>query len=529
MTLTGWPSVTGTPGEVAFAPKLLDLVQGWPYFQANPDHAWTSPALASNAQNLYLMVRGRTPRTVMLSGHYDTVATDCYGEHRPLAHTPEALTAALGSSLEGAPLNASETLALDDLRSGEFLAGRGLLDMKGGVAAGLAVLERYAARPAHQRPGHLLLVLSPDEEVMSRGARQVATDLPGVARRHDLDIRLGINLDATNDVTDGQEGRAAYLGTVGKVLVWTLVVGRPTHAAYPHDGTSAALIGAELLREVEGHPGFSDAAHGESSPPPVCLEWRDLRSGYDVTTPGAFWAAFNVLTHQRTPRQVLAQFTVLASLAASRAVTRQARHARRWGSASASALAEQQPEILTFQDLRARAVTRAGEAAVCRACNADPGAPDPLLATREAVQALAAMADLQGPAVVIGLACLHYPHTHVATADPAGDTETWLRKELRSWCSATGETVKVRPFFAGISDMSFLGHAPAMEDEAVRQQTPCPAHVHTPPPGALQFPVINLGPWGRDYHQRLERIHQPYAFGTLPALLWHLLHARLAK
>lgn len=33
--------------------------------------------------------------------------------------------------------------------------------MKGGVAAGLAVLEQYAALPASQRPGHLLLVLSP--------------------------------------------------------------------------------------------------------------------------------------------------------------------------------------------------------------------------------------------------------------------------------------------------------------------------------------------------------------------------------
>ncbi|TMQ61815.1 MAG: hypothetical protein E6K78_12395 [Candidatus Eisenbacteria bacterium] len=36
---------------------------------------------------------------------------------------------------------------------------------------------------------------------------------------------------------------------------------------------------------------------------------------------------------------------------------------------------------------------------------------------------------------------------------------------------------------------------------------------------ALDLDVVNLGPWGRDAHGRLERVHAPHAFGVLPALL----------
>jgi len=30
---------------------------------------------------------------------------------------------------------------------------------------------------------------------------------------------------------------------------------------------------------------------------------------------------------------------------------------------------------------------------------------------------------------------------------------------------------------------------------------------------------VNIGPWGREYHQRHERVHAPYAFTVLPELL----------
>lgn len=40
-----------------------------------------------------------------------------------------------------------------------------------------------------------------------------------------------------------------------------------------------------------------------------------------------------------------------------------------------------------------------------------------------------------------------------------------------------------------------------------------------PLPAGFSCPLVNIGPWGREYHQRLERVHAEYAFKTLPDLL----------
>ena len=39
------------------------------------------------------------------------------------------------------------------------------------------------------------------------------------------------------------------------------------------------------------------------------------------------------------------------------------------------------------------------------------------------------------------------------------------------------------------------------------------------------YPCINIGPWGRDYHHMLERLHVPYAFHTLPMVLLAVIDA----
>jgi len=82
-------------------------------------------------------------------------------------------------------------------------------------------------------------------------------------------------------------------------------------------------------------------------------------------------------------------------------------------------------------------------------------------------------------------------------------------------------------FYPGISDMSFLGSREEAANLAVLA-------ANTPPwaariafdysaIAALDLPVVNIGPWGRDYHQRLERVQMPYSFGVLPELVWRVV------
>jgi arginine utilization protein RocB len=155
--------------------------------------------------------------------------------------------------------------ALDDLKSGRFLPGRGLLDMKSGLAAGLVVLEALASQD--KRVGNLLFVAVPDEEDSSIGMRFIAPLLPEIAKERGINLSLAINLDATGDEGDGNKGQIVALGTIGKTLLSAYVVGHETHACYPFDGLSASLIAAELVQLIECSPVFTDGA----DPPPSTL------------------------------------------------------------------------------------------------------------------------------------------------------------------------------------------------------------------------------------------------------------------
>ena len=82
-------------------------------------------------------------------------------------------------------------------------------------------------------------------------------------------------------------------------------------------------------------------------------------------------------------------------------------------------------------------------------------------------------------------------------------------------------------YFAGISDMSFFGEA-SSDLSVVASNTPIWGTSFTlaEPAG---YPCINIGPWGRDYHHWLERLHAPYAFETLPKVLLAVIDAVFKK
>ncbi|TIP21911.1 MAG: M20/M25/M40 family metallo-hydrolase, partial [Mesorhizobium sp.] len=203
--LVEWASETGTPGEAEFAEKLAGLLREIPYFRDHPDHVRLVDSHGSPmTKSVVAVVRRRGSRTLAMAGHYDVVSVANYRDLAPLAFKPDELLAALMADLESRSLNAAEQRARLDFRTGDFLPGRGLLDMKSGIAAGVAVLEAFAENP--DRRGNLVLVATPDEERGSRGMRSLRDALPAIATEFGLNIAAGINLDATSDQGDGAEG-----------------------------------------------------------------------------------------------------------------------------------------------------------------------------------------------------------------------------------------------------------------------------------------------------------------------------------
>lgn len=529
LLMTRWPSVTGSPDEAAFSERLRAHLAETPYFTNHPDQLVTVDSHGEPlTQNVVALVRGRGRRTVVLAGHFDTVSIANYGTLAPLACDPEPLTEALLQELRDRPLNSAEAKALQDFESGDFIAGRGLLDMKSGLAAGIAALERFAGLEAPE--GNILFVATPDEENRSRGMRSLRNALPEIARRFDLDIVGGINLDASSCERDGEEGRAAYLGSIGKFAPFAFVIGRPTHAGYPFNGTSAHRISAEIVRAMDTVPELSDEAFGERSPPPVCLEARDIRDGYDVTTPDRVWLSFNWLTHRRSPADIMGDFRAIVTDALNAALETQDAHQARYRGRPA---AKTEGVVLTYAELLERLKARGGDAldrlaALDRSLS---GSTDPLKVSRDIVAAAATEAGIEGPAVIIGFGSLHYPLVHL---EHAGATGRILRDRLAAVMAATaarhGTSIKFKQIFAGISDMSFFGHRPAAgETGLLAANTPSAAFTDNAPDGLLSFPTVNIGPWGRDYHQKWERVHAPYTFEVLPDLVFESTLAWLAE
>lgn len=476
LELTSWPSVTGTQGEAAFAQRLQDYLR----LKGFDEGISLSVDAGPNPRgNIAVLKRGRSARTVVLTGHFDTVSYDDYGALTDLALDAEALTISITSRLRESGEN---KLAMQDFESGEFLAGRGLLDMKAGLAAGLAAMEAYAGDAS------ILFLAVCDEEETSAGARAAAPALKSLEKELGLEIKLVINLDAISDQGDGSSGRVVTLGSIGKLLLTAFVHGKQTHAGYPQDGVNAAYVAAELLTEFELLPLLSERTGDELAAPPTALHAKDSKAGYNVTTPQQAWVYWNTLQHQRTAGAVFE----IAMEHARRAVER------------AKARTGQDIDVISFAELKSK------QAYSLPKQDASLNFPEQSrLATRALIESL----GITRPTVVMGFGSI--PYSAVSLRD----------ESLRATISEA-----VQPFglgsvnyFAGISDMSFFGEASG-DLSVVASNTPIWGTSFTlaEPAG---YPCINIGPWGRDYHHWLERLHAPYAFETLPKVLLAVIDA----
>lgn len=473
LILTAWPSVTDSAEEVAVAEKLMDLL-------AHFDDVWAEKIAGDPRRNVLALKRGRSPRTIVLTGHFDVVPVDDYGALEPLAFAPERLLPEIIARLKATGENPQ---ALADFESGAFLPGRGLLDMKAGLAAGIAAVEAYGGDLT------LLFIAVADEEERSSGARAMAPLLPGIAKDHGLAIELVINLDAISDQGDGSGGRVVAMGSIGKQLLTAFVTGKQAHACYPQDGANAAYLGAELLTEFELAAELAEVNGNEIAAPPTALHAKDLKTGYNVTTPAQSWLYWNTLQHQRPAAQVFDIALMLARRAMARAATKVKRGIAVMSYAELAALVPPQVIAAKAKELAQRSDLDLPERAKLLTAH------------------VWAASGLSGPAVVMGFGSIPYPAVAL--------TDQGLHDTIMTAAAPFG--LPAVKYFPGISDMSFFGEA--SDDLAV-------AAANTPiwgtsfdMPEAAGYPCINIGPWGRDYHHWLERLNVPYAFDILPRVL----------
>lgn len=529
LAMTELPSVSGSAEEAAFPERLAAMLRGAPELAGQ--EVWTIPVPGGRHPRACVaaLVRGKGAKTVVLTGHFDTVPIEDYGELKPLAGSAEALRAGLLQRLRTSAVTAAEKRALADLSGDDYLPGRGLLDMKAGLAAGIAVLEAFAADP--ERTGNLLFLAVPDEEVNSAGARAAAPALPETARRHGLEIVAAINLDAIADDGGGETGRAVALGTIGKLLPSAMVVGVPAHAGYSFNGLSACALAGALATEVEWAAELTEQSGEQIGAGPTLLGMKDSKTAYDVTTPDKVWMFWNVMLYARRPSDVLARLEQLARRAAENVLAQLAARQAAVGRSDAAPL----PAIgvTTFQALRREVEARMPDA---RAAIADFASkvsathadlPEQCRQITEHVWRLSGRGD---PTIILGFASTPYLATQLGEDADARRLAGAVEIAAQRIAERHGATIATPKYFQGISDMSFLGQADEADVPTIANNTPAwGAGLHWAEGRAFAgIPIVNAGPWGRDYHTILERLHAPYAFGVLPDLIGEIVMEVLA-
>ncbi len=522
MELVSIPSVTGSGREDAAASFIHGFFGELAYFREHPEHLKIFPIENSGQKRravmAFLAAGSDTDGTLLLNGHFDVVDTDVCGDLAGCAFNADEYTRRMSD--REIPEDADR-----DLRSGNWLFGRGVMDMKCGLAMHMAFMEHMASKRSELR-ANLLFLAVPDEEGDSAGMRGALPMLASFISQHALDVRAALSGEPAfwSRGAGGREGdRVFFTGTTGKIMPFFFCIGREAHAGFCFDGLNAASIAAEVVTLMEGSPAFLDGVGNEIMPPPVCLKMKDLRDTYSVTLPEKAVAYFNVLTVTRSPRDVLEMCRKIAAQALDAVMRRQRENACAFAERTGNVIAipEWNGRVLDFEDVE-RMTEHSREARE----KFMAGLPPEMDAREKGiaiVNRLAELAGIKGPAVITGFLPPYYPHR---INKRTTDKDRLLRSVMEQVCGmadADAGNVKLVECFTGIMDLSYMGFQGNREELlALAANMPGWGSLFSLPMEdllALDVPIASLGPAGKDAHKDTERLELDFSLKTAPAML----------
>ncbi len=483
--------------------------------------------------NAYAFLKGQHPQAVVLLGHIDTVGTADYGPFEHLALQPRLLAEVPNQLAEIA------SVLREDLENPAFqndwMLGRGVVDMKSGVAVNIAIMRQCAelARQGHL-PLSIVLLATVDEENESAGVLQAVRFLLKLREQHGLQYVGVINTDYTGARTPGDPHRYAYTGTIGKLLPTFLVVGAESHVGEPFEGLDANLLAAEIIADLSMNETLCDEVRGQKTPPPVTLHAADLKSNYDVQLPFMAYFYLNVLTLSTTPGELLARLRKQTEAALQRVLDRIEAAEQRWNT---NAVAHHRAhQVYTFAELYRLVSQSKGKQQVEETLDdewnrslayPDGRARDARERSVQLVQRLWRLSGLSGPAAVLFYSPPYYPHIGAIPCPLQDAVEAIARAHANL-------QLRVEEYYPFLSDMSYLRGDPEVDISALTQNMPLWSdRGDTRRPGAyslplreiqsLNAPFVNLGPYGRAPHQRGERLLMSYSFEVLPQLITEVI------
>lgn len=514
--LVKYPSVTGSEAEIEVANYIAEQLRSLSYFQKNKDHVRLHPTGDGRYVVTALAKKSEECRkTIILVSHFDVVDIQDYGSWKDQAFQVEELTRMFYGNQADMPLDVQQ-----DLEKGNWLFGRGMMDMKCGLAVQMSMLEKAAEG---EFEGNLLLLAVPDEEVNSVGMRAAVPVLLDLAKQYGLDYQVVLNSEPMFTRYPGDQHQYIYTGSIGKVLPGFLCYGKETHVGEPLSGLNANFMASQITCEMELNTDFCEDVEGEVTPPPTNLIQRDLKEEYSVQIPHRAVTLFNLFLYEKSIDQVLASLRQTADKAARRVEQMYAVQAQRFAALEESEPGSIQVRVLSFEELTTYAIQKYGQERVeelQRKVLEARGDKDDRDITIDLVDQISILCKELSPMVVVFFAPPFYP----AVSSRKHPMIQRVVADMIHYAQDTHDiTLKKQNYFGGISDLSYVGLAfPAAALQPYVVNMPLWDNGYSLPLEALEafdVPVLNVGPVGRDAHKWTERLDADYAFEILPDLL----------
>ena len=532
------PSINhaGDGGEAKVAKYVHDFYAKMPYFQEHPDQNYIFGNLEEpDRQNniCYLKgTKGNSNRCVIMIGHIDTVGVDDYGTFWEKAFRPDLLPEQFLS------MKVPQEV-IDDIKSGEFMFGRGALDMKSGVAGHMTIME-YFANHLDELDGYLLHVAECDEEDMSGGIIAALDEMVKIKKKEGLQYIACINADYSTNYNPGDENRYIYYGCIGKTLPSYVVFGKEAHVGQSFAALDPNLLLAEITRKISLNVDYSDIAYGEICVPPISLKQADTKVGYTVQTALVAYGYYNYFTHGMTPTQVLYNAKQVAVDAMDDVIKYLNRQYMRFCNISKVKFTPLpwKTRVLTYKEYYEEIKADKGQAFVDamdkymkELHESDPGM-DLRVYGNTVIQEMWKWMDDKSPCIVVYFGSLYSANIEMtgktpmekALLDAVEDAVEKVRPEA-------GRQIKTRMFYPYIADSSFMavGGDPSTVDD-LNDNMPSSKYKYFHDISKIReidVPVVNIGTFGRDGHMVTERVDMKQTFENVPNITFETIRTLL--
>lgn len=493
-------------GETKIAKYIKDYFLKLDYFKKHPNQIMTFDC-DNNRHSTIAYIKGKGKKTIILMGHIDTVDIKDYGKLEKYATKPDILIDKLDKEFK------LDKEVLSDLKSNNYLFGRGALDMKAGVAVFMEIMKYYANH-LEELNGNLLFLAECDEEGDSKGVLKALDVLNNIKEKEGFKYVACINGDYSK-VEDNN--RYIYLGTVGKLLPCFVAMGKESHVGSPFKAIDPNLLLSLVNKNMSLNMELVDEDFKETTVPPISLKQKDNKDSYTVQTANSAFSYFNYMLYTSSPKEVMNKCLKIAKESIKEAYELINKNYKKYCLKNNLKYKEIKNEVKIFTyDAWLKQLAKHSkeiENYKKKLLKENPNI-DMREYSYKVIQKSYEYYDFKKPVLILFFGSMFYSSNYCKDKKLIDSINVAIKKVKSKY------KIKTAPYYPYISDMSLLNSPFSLKEmSAYTDNLVYPLNYPYEKIKALNIPVVNIGTYGKDGHTYIERLEKPYSFGVMPKLV----------